>query len=355
MLCLDSVTKAIENIDAEIIVVDNNSEDQSCDLVKQNFPKVNLIRNTENSGFSKGNNKGVKSAKGEYLCILNPDTVVPEDCFSKLFKHYLELENIGAIGVQLIDGSGEFLEESKRNVPTPRVALKKLLGRPSSYYNFDLEKDKNGSTNILVGAFMFLKTDLYVSIGGFDEDYFMYGEDIDFSYRIKKAGFQNYYFGKSKVLHFKGESTTKDHVYLKHFFNAMCIFYKKHFKTYGTSFKLIKQSLKLKKSIEKLKLNSVKTQSREFKNVYLFSEDRDLQAYLKVKLNSNVNLISKINSEIKSALIVIDANHVQYKDCIEMITELKSKNNVFRIKPRNYNFMIGSDSKYLKGEVVDLS
>lgn len=355
MLCLDSVTKAIESLDAEIIVVDNNSEDQSCDLVKQNFPKVNLIKNTENSGFSKGNNKGAERAKGEYLCILNPDTVVPEDCFSRLLKHHSELENTGALGAQLIDGSGKFLEESKRNIPTPWVALKKLLGEASSYYNLDLEKDKNGSTAVLVGAFMFMKTDLYQKVGGFDEDYFMYGEDIDFSYRIKKTGFQNYYYGGLKILHFKGESTTKDQVYLNHFFDAMSIFYKKHFKTYRTSFKFIEQSLKFKRFMENLKLKSVKTQSQKFKDVYLISKDRDLQAYLKVKLNSNVNMISKINSEINSALLIMDANHIQYKDCIELIAELKSNNNVFRIKPRNYNFMIGSESKYMKGEVVDLS
>ncbi|MBZ9785925.1 glycosyltransferase family 2 protein [Psychroflexus sp. CAK57W] len=355
MLCLDSVTKAIEHIDAEIIVVDNNSEDESCDLVKQNFPKVNLVKNTENSGFSKGNNKGAEEAKGEYLCILNPDTVVPEDCFSELLNYHMELENTGAIGVQLIDGSGEFLQESKRNVPTPRVALKKLLGKPSSYYNFDLNKNENGPTAILVGAFIFLKTDVYLSIGGFDEDYFMYGEDIDFSFRIIKAGFQNYYFGKSQVLHFKGESTTKDQVYLQHFFNAMSIFYKKHFKTYGTSFRLIRQSLNIRRFIEKLKLKSAKIQSPEFKDVYLISEDTDLLAHLKAKLNSNVNLMSKIDSELKDALIVMDANHIRYKDCIEIITGLKSKTNVFRIKPRNYNFIIGSDSKYIKGEVIGLS
>lgn len=355
ILCLDSVTKAIENIDAEIIVVDNNSEDESCDLVKKNFPSVNLIINTENTGFSKGNNKGVAKAKGDYLCILNPDTVVPEDCFIKLFEYHQKLKNPGAIGVQLIDGSGEFLEESKRNVPTPQVALKKLLGNCSSYYNSDLEKDKNGPTDILVGAFMFLKTDLYLKVGGFDEDYFMYGEDIDFSFRIKKAGFQNYYYGGSKVLHFKGESTTKDKVYLKHFFNAMYIFFEKHFKTYETSFKFVKHSLKIKRSIEKMKLKPSKTQNLKFKKVNLVSEDINLRASLNVKVNTDVNLVSNIDSEIRDTLIVIDTKYTGYKECISLLADLKSKNNAFRIKPRNHHFMIGSESKYIKGEVTDLS
>lgn len=355
MLCLDSVTKAIEMIDAEIIVVDNNSEDESCELVEKNFPKVSLIRNTENSGFSKGNNKGVERAKGEYLCILNPDTVVSEDCFINLFDYYQTIENAGAIGVQLIDGTGEFLEESKRNVPTPRVALQKLLGNSYSYYNFDLKKEENGPTDILVGAFMFLKTDLYLNVGGLDEDYFMYGEDIDFSYRILKAGYQNYYYGKSKVLHFKGESTTKDQIYLKHFFNAMYIFYRKHFKTYKTTFKLVKQCLKFTRALKKLKLKSTKVQSQKFKQVYLISESTHLQASLKAKINSDVKMISELNSELKETLMVMDANHVPYKECIEMITKLKSKQNAFRIIPGNFNFMIGSESKCMKGEVTDLS
>lgn len=356
VLCIDSVTKAIANIDAEIIVVDNNSEDESCDLVQQNFPLVNLIKSTENTGFSKGNNTGVEKAKGEYLCILNPDTIVPEDCFSNLFDYHQKLENAGAIGVQLIDGSGEFLAEGKRNVPTPKVALKKLFGNSFSYYNYDLKKDENGPTDILVGAFIFLKTDLYLKVGGFDEDYFMYGEDIDFSYRILKAGFQNYYYGKSKVLHFKGESTTKDQVYLKHFFNAMYIFYKKHFKTYKSSFKLVKLGIKMTRAIEKLKIKSTKKkQSQKFKNVYLISKNLALQTSLKGKLKSDIHLVSEINPEIKDALIVVDSNYLHYKDYIKMMTELKFKSNAFRIIPRNHKVMIGSESKNVKGDVTDLS
>ena len=188
MLCLDSVTKAIEGIEAEVIVVDNNSEDKSCELIEKYFNSVQLIKNKENLGFSKGNNIGVQRSKGEFLCILNPDTIVPEDCFHNLLAHYQKLKNPGAIGVQLIDGAGEFLQESKRNTPTPRVALEKLMGKTTSYYNFNLGKDENGPTDILVGAFLFVRSDLYREIGGFDEDYFMYGEDIDFSFRISELG-----------------------------------------------------------------------------------------------------------------------------------------------------------------------
>ncbi|NEV94940.1 glycosyltransferase family 2 protein [Psychroflexus sp. YR1-1] len=355
LLCLDSVTRATEHIEAEIIVVDNNSEDESCDLVQQHFPKVILIKNTKNSGFSKGNNSGVKKAKGEYVCLLNPDVVVPEDCFTRVLAYHQDLKNPGAIGVQLVDGSGEFLNESKRNIPTPRVALKKLLGNSSAYYNFDLKKDANGPTDILVGAFMFMKTELYRSTGGLDEDYFMYGEDIDLSYRIRKAGFQNYYCGETQVLHFKGESTTKDEVYLKNFFEAMSIFYRKHFRTYKTSFKLVKLSLKPIMAFEKLKINSIKIQTRLVENISLISENQDLKQALKTKFGTAVNIMTTIPSEQKNSLIVLDANFISYKECIKTIINLKSRNTIFRIKPGIFNFMIGSESKHKKGEVTDLS
>lgn len=355
MLCVDSVSKAIEGINAEIIVIDNNSEDKSCELVNTFYPDVQVIRNSENVGFSKANNAGVKVSKGEYLCILNPDTVVPEDCFKNLFSYYDKLENPGAIGVQLVDGAGGFLQESKRNIPTPKIALQKLVGNSSSYYNHDLDKDENGPTDILVGAFLFLKSEVYQKIGGFDEDYFMYGEDIDFSYRISKLGFQNYYLGTTKVLHFKGESTTKDQVYLNRFFNAMFIFYKKHFKNYKFSYALVKQSLKFTIALESLRLKQIKVQNKTFKTIYLLSHNKCLVNKVKSRFGAKTKVLSSLNSEINGSLIVLDADYIGYKSCIESLTKLKGKNNSFRIKPIHHKFMIGSESKYLKGEVIDLS
>jgi len=355
MLCLDSVSKAIENLDAEIIVIDNNSEDDSCELVKTNFPNVHLIENKENFGFSKGNNIGVEKAKGEFICILNPDTVVPEDCFTYLLNVYPTLKNPGALGVQLIDGSGAFLEESKRNIPTPKVAIKKIIGKSSSYYNFKLNRNDTGPTHILVGAFMFMKKDLYLKIGGLDEEYFMYGEDIDLSYRIHKAGFQNYYLGSCKVLHFKGESTTKDQLYLNRFFDAMYIFYKKHFKSYKNSFKLVRLSLKLTMLLEKLRLKSIKVNSHDFKSIHLISNEDCLSSLIHKVFNQNIEVTEEIEANIDHAFVILDAKYLNYKDCIETLMLLTSKNNAFRIKPRDYKFMIGSESKYMKGEVIELS
>ena len=181
--------------------------------------------------FQKVTTLGVKLAKGAYICILNPDTVVPEDCFEKLIEFSKTISNIGAIGCRLIDGRGEFLPESKRHLPTPSVALKKILGYSKSYYASELNDKDTGKVSILVGAFMFMKQDVFKAAHGFDEDYFMYGEDIDLSYKIMQLGYQNYYFGESSVIHFKGESTLKDAAYARRFYAAMQIFYKKHFRS----------------------------------------------------------------------------------------------------------------------------
>ena len=175
--CVLSVQLAIQNLDAEIIVIDNNSSDDSCAMMKQRFPSIKLIENKENSGFPKGNNIAVKEAKGEYICILNPDTVVAEDTFEKILNSQLATRNsqLGIIGCKLIDGTGNFLPESKRGIPTPWVAFTKIFGLykifPKSsmfnqYYAQQLAENQSGKVDILVGAFMVMKRELYNDLGG---------------------------------------------------------------------------------------------------------------------------------------------------------------------------------------------
>ncbi|NMH29289.1 glycosyltransferase family 2 protein [Flavobacterium silvaticum] len=236
-LCLLSVEKAISGLNAEIIVVDNNSPDDSCKMVERKFPTVNLIENKENSGFPKGNNIGVAVAKGEYICILNPDTVVAEDTFRKVLSFAQTKQDLGIVGCKLIDGVGNFLPESKRGVPTPFVAFTKITSlykiAPKifgKYYAQHLTENQTGKVEILVGAFMLMKRQVYLDAGGFDEDCFMYSDDIDLSYTILKSGKDNYYFADSSVIHFKGESTVKDGLYMQRFRQAMNFFYKKHFR-----------------------------------------------------------------------------------------------------------------------------
>jgi GT2 family glycosyltransferase len=237
--CLYSVQKAIKHINAEIFVVDNNSVDGSVQMLKQKFPQVKPIENKVNYGFSYANNQAIRKSQGEYILLLNPDTVVEEDTFSKILSFMDAHPQAGALGVKMLDGKGNFLPESKRSLPTPQVAFYKIFGLsklfPNSkkfgkYHLSYLDKDKTHEVEILAGAFMLIRKNVLDKIGLLDEIFFMYGEDIDISYRIIKAGYKNYYFADTRIIHYKGESTKKSSVnYVIVFYNAMVIFAKKHF------------------------------------------------------------------------------------------------------------------------------
>lgn len=237
--CLYSVRRAMQNIDGEVFVVDNDSRDGSNRMVEKKFPEVKLIANKENVGFSRANNQGIKLAKGEYVLLLNPDTVVEDDTFSSIIKFMDEHPEAGALGVKMVDGSGNFLPESKRGLPTPATAFYKMFGistifpkskRFSKYHLGYLDENEIHEVEILAGAFMLLRKKVLDEIGLLDETFFMYGEDIDLSYRVIKAGYKNYYFPETRIIHYKGESTKKSSVnYVLVFYNAMVIFAKKHF------------------------------------------------------------------------------------------------------------------------------
>lgn len=237
--CLLSVELAMHETDGEIIVVDNASADGSCQMVKKQFPKVTLIENNKNIGFSKANNQGIQIAKGEYVLLLNPDTLVPHDCFSRCSDFMDCTPQAGALGVRMIDSHGHYLPESKRGLPTPWVAFCKIFGltqlfphssRFARYYLGHLPSDKTTPIDVLAGAFMFLRRAAIEKSGLLDERFFMYGEDIDLSYRISQCGFTNYYFPETTILHYKGESTRKGSLnYVVLFYRAMLIFSQKHF------------------------------------------------------------------------------------------------------------------------------
>ena len=237
--CLYSVLKASENIETEIFVVDNHSVDGSCSMVKEKFPNVILIDNQQNVGFAKANNQAIRRSKGEYVLLLNPDTVVQEDTFARVIDFMEKNSEAGGLGVKMIDGKGNFLPESKRGLPTPSVAFYKIFGFsklfPSSktfnkYHLGYLNKDEIHEVEVLSGAFMLLRKEALNKSGLLDEDFFMYGEDIDLSYRLILAGYKNYYFPKTTIIHYKGESTKKGSVnYVRMFYRAMAIFARKHF------------------------------------------------------------------------------------------------------------------------------
>ena len=237
--CLISVGKAIESLPAEVIVVDNNSVDGSVEMVQAKFPWVQCIANKQNTGFSKANNQGILISKGEYVLLLNPDTLVEEDTFTKCVQFMDAHPVAGGLGVHMIDGKGNFLPESKRGLPSPAVAFYKIFGLsalfPKSkvfgkYHLGYLDKNKTHEVDILSGAFMMMRKSVLVKVGLLDEAFFMYGEDIDLSYRIIKGGYKNYYFPETRIIHYKGESTKKSSVnYVFVFYKAMVIFANKHF------------------------------------------------------------------------------------------------------------------------------
>lgn len=237
--CLHSVLKAAENISSEIIVVDNHSADGSVQYIPEKFPGIHFIANSENVGFSKANNQAIRLATGKYILLLNPDTVVEEDTFEKVIAFMEQHPEAGGLGVKMIDGKGNFLPESKRGLPTPWVAFYKMFGLsrlfPSSkkfgkYHLSYLDENEVNEVEILAGAFMLLRKSALGKTGLLDETFFMYGEDIDLSYRILKAGYKNYYFPETTIIHYKGESTKKGSLnYVKVFYHAMIIFARKHF------------------------------------------------------------------------------------------------------------------------------
>lgn len=237
--CLYSVQKSISHLAAEVIVVDNHSTDGSIQYLKPLFPEVKFILNETNTGFARACNEGVKNSSGGFVLFLNPDTIVPEDCFEKCLYFFETHPDCGALGVKMVDGSGKFLKESKRSFPSPLTSLYKLFGLsvlfPRSkifgrYHLGHLDKDLNHEADVLAGAFMMVRKEVLNKVGSFDEDFFMYGEDVDLSYRIQKAGYKNYYFADTTIIHFKGESTRRGSLnYVRMFYKAMSIFVRKHY------------------------------------------------------------------------------------------------------------------------------
>ncbi|MBF4473506.1 glycosyltransferase family 2 protein [Flavobacterium sp. HJJ] len=366
-LCLLSVESALINIDSEIIVVDNNSSDGSCEMVKSRFPNLKLIQNNHNVGFPKGNNIGAAEAKGKYICILNPDTVVAEDTFEKVLAFAQKQKKLGVVGVKLIDGTGNFLPESKRGIPTPWVAFTKIMGLykifPKSslfnkYYAQHLSENETGEVEILVGAFMLLKKELYQEIGGFDEDCFMYSDDIDLSYRVLQMGRSNFYFHETVVIHYKGESTVKDGIYMKRFQEAMEFFYKKHFKV-SFLFSIFMKIGIIFFSLIKRMQGQVKSKIKA-ENYLLVSASETLVKIITAAVQKKVDFLDweaekEVNlssNSIRNGLkIVLDNEFVSFKECIEIHERYVNKGVIFRIIPKGTNFCIGSDSSNGRGEI----
>jgi GT2 family glycosyltransferase len=354
--CVLSVQKALEGIDGEIIVIDNASSDASCEMMKTKFPHIKLIENKDNLGFPKGNNIGVAQAKGKYICILNPDTVVAEDTFFKILNSQLVTRNsqLGIIGCKLIDGAGNFLPESKRGVPTPWVAFTKIFGLYKvsnyfgKYYAQHLSENESGKVDILVGAFMIMKRELYLEVGGFDENCFMYSDDIDLSYLVLKTGKANYYFHETSVIHYKGESTVRDGTYMKRFREAMQFFYKKHFKK-SWFFDVMMQVGSFVFSL--LKKNQQKNEVRIIDEYVVFSRG-NLELNLSKKATYLPDFNRFENQSKKNIEIIFDTTTFSFAEIITFMQLNKSKNLSFKNYISSSNYLIGSNNSNDRGQII---
>ena len=355
--CVLSVQKALEHIDGEIIVIDNASSDDSCEMMKTKFPQIKLIENKDNLGFPKGNNIGVAQANGEYICILNPDTVVAEETFLKILNTENWTLNTGIIGCRLIDGAGNFLPESKRGVPTPWVAFTKIFGLYkvfpktnlfNKYYAQHITENESGHVDILVGAFMMMKRDLYLEVGGFDENCFMYSDDIDLSYLVLKTGRKNYYFHETSVIHYKGESTVRDGTYMKRFREAMQFFYKKHFKK-SFIFDVMMQIGSFAFSL--LKKNQQKNSVRTIDEYIVFSK-----ANLELELSKKATYLSDFNHFVnqpqKSIEIIFDTTTFSFTEIITFMQLNKTNNLSFKNYIASSKFLIGSNNSNDRGQII---
>ncbi|NDW17853.1 glycosyltransferase family 2 protein [Dysgonomonas sp. 216] len=319
--CLLSVEESNFPFEYEVFVVDNNSSDNSIAYLSEKFPNVFFIANSDNPGFAKANNQCIKVSKGEYILLLNPDTVVGENVFSNVCDFADKNPIAGAIGVKMINGYGEFLAESKRGFPTPWASFCKIFGLtklfPNStffgrYHLKYLDENSIHRVDVLAGAFMLLRRSALNKSGLLDEDFFMYGEDIDLSYRIMKAGYENYYLPE-KIIHYKGESTKKDIKYVKVFYQAMHIFFKKHYPHFG-------------------KIYSLFITSGIYARAAVAAMKRIITAVFNIKkTKKGLNVV------------LLDHSSLSYSQIINKMDKEKRKNTEYRIYSPKSGMIIGSN------------
>ncbi|MGA9212559.1 glycosyltransferase family 2 protein [Kaistella sp.] len=258
--CLSSIHRFVQDVEYEVIVIDNNSPDSSWKDLATEFPQFKFIASEKNEGFAIANNKAIKEAVGEYILLLNPDTEFEAYDMKGIFDFAESKENFGCLGLRMHDAKGGFLPESKRSVPDMFNSFEKLFtnfkkNTSKSYYRNDIGEYEVAEVEVITGAFLLMKKSLYEEIGGLDEKYFMYGEDIDLCFTLLRKKYKNWYYGKASILHHKGESTVKDLKYLERFYGAMEIFVDKYYKKQKPiQHRLLSAGLKLRHTLEKNKI-----------------------------------------------------------------------------------------------------
>lgn len=378
--CLCSVQKAIEKTDAEILVVDNASTDESIAYLQPLFPSVRFITNTTNEGFAKANNKALKIATGKYVLFLNPDTIVSENSFTDCVSFFEKNENAGSVGIKMIDGSGRFLPESKRSFPTLFSSFFKMSGlaflfNQSGFFNKyalgNLNENNIHAVDVTAGAFMMVKKELLQSLNGFDESFFMYGEDIDLSYRIRQKGFQNYYLGNNTIIHFKGESSRKQSVqYIQSFYGAMIVFVKKHYKKIPSFFfSLLIRFTIFCRIVLHFFLPRRTTQNRylltktivagsveAYKNILQLLEKENLQSVIsgRISISKNKSSYLKLLQQLKQQNIreiIFCEGELSYHQIISIIEQLPHHYKYYFFSV-NGNSIVSSHSKVSSGQTI---
>ncbi|MFT3682331.1 MAG: glycosyltransferase family 2 protein [Ferruginibacter sp.] len=364
--CLCSVVKACKNINAEIFVVDNNSTDGSKDFFTSRFPGVRFIWKNENAGFAKANNEALQQASGEKILFLNPDTIVPEDCFEKCLSFLSTKDQAGAMGVYMIDGGGRYLPESKRGFPSLFTSFCKMSGLtalfPKSklfarYYLGHLQENEVSEVDVLSGAFLMVDRKLLDNIGGFDERFFMYAEDIDLSYRIQQAGYKNYYYPGTSIIHFKGESTQKQNPdYAKHFYGTMILFIKKHYHNVvaGLYILLLRMAIALK-SLFANKPTSA-TGKIYYDKIWIFADANKVGAlrHAMKQYATEIIITRALDYSVDNGnAVVFCESSITFKEIIGSIQKHKGQRDFF-IHAENTNSIIGSNNKNSSGAVIQL-
>lgn len=367
--CLSSLRKAVAFSDllrgnTEVFVVDNASSDGGIDFLLPLFPAFRFIHNAENLGFAKANNQALTHCSGEFVLFLNPDTILTEDCLDKCLSFFRSKSNAGALGVHMVDGSGRFLKESKRGFPGPGPSFFKMTGIAgwfprskifSSYYHGNLEEGSSHAVDILSGAFLLVKKSILDQIGGFDEQFFMYAEDIDLSYRINQRGFQNYYFAGTTIIHFKGESTRKDVRYTKMFYTAMVLFMKKYFRGPGLSIPLFFLTLGVRfrqtfVSIPALFRKSKRVAKSE--NAFFVRGEPDIQKKWSQKLAGFNIAITEMQGEARE-IIFCESPNQPWKSIIQEIAKNPGR-CVYYFHGSGTHAAVSSYSNKQQGHVIEL-
>jgi GT2 family glycosyltransferase len=340
-------------------VVDNYSTDDSPAYLRPLFPSVHFIENPKNIGFGAANNQVLPFCKGDFILFLNPDTLIPGDCLTQCLQFIRSQPNAGALGIRMLDGSGKFLPESKRAFPSPITAFCKLVGlsalfprsaRFNRYSLGHLNPLENHPVDVLAGAFMMVKRSVLEQTGAFDERFFMYGEDIDLSYRIQKAGFINYYFAGSSIIHFKGESTRKGSLnYVLLFYNAMLLFVRKNYRGLkaGLFGFFIQAAIIIRGLISLLYKISV-----FFLKMGENGQNNHKNRAKEMILVEKSTKIKELQIDQKTVILFCESNDFSWKQIIEELEQFSHTNAQFRFHGNKTNSIVGSDSKETEGEAL---